>query len=253
MLPPISAATAREGRTHSHDFHQLVLPLAGCLSLSLAQGEDEVTQQRAAVIPAGEVHGYYAPDDNCFLVADVPHRVAPALERLPRFVDLAPPLRHYVRFVHAQLQCGGLSSGTGQQMLLLLLRLLQEQCGAAPEPDRRVAVARQYLEDHFRESVTVSQLASVAHLSQRQLNDLFRRELGMTPHQYLLRLRMDRARRLLEQTRLSVQQVADAVGYGSLAAFSDRFSRHFGVSPTHFRGKSKENHPDPKVSRAGSA
>jgi len=243
---------SREGQRHSHDHHQLVLPLAGCLSLAVAREEGQVAQQRAAIIPAGEEHGYYARNENRFLVADVPPAKAPALEQLPRFVDLSLPLLHYVRFVQAQLQCGEHSGATAQQMLVLLIRLVQEHYGRAPAPaaDRRVAVAKQYLEEHFREPVTVVQLAAVAHLSPRQLSDLFRRQVGLTPYQYLLQLRMQEARKLLEETVLGVQQVADAVGYGSLAAFSDRFSRYFGISPSYFRRNPKMNCADTKAAPA---
>ena len=254
MTDPVVTAHIRsyshEGQQHSHDFHQLVLPLTGRLSLAVAREENEVAQQRAAIIPAGEQHGYYARDENRFLVADIPEPLAPALERLPRFVDLSASLLHYVRFMQAQVQSGELSSDTGQQMLLLFARLLQEHYGSAPQPDRRVAVARQYLDDHFRQRITVTQLAAVAHLSPRQLNDLFRQQVGMTPHKYLLKLRMEASRKLLEQTCLSVQQVADAVGYGSLAAFSDRFARYFGISPSYFRRNSKTKRTDTKAAGA---
>lgn len=238
-----------EGHQHSHDYHQLVLPLAGTLSLSMAHLEDEVAHQRAAIIPAGERHGYYARDENRFLVADVPDHQAPALVSLPRFVDLSPPLQHYVRFLDAQLRHGSMSGCTGQQVLQLLVQLLQEQYGAAVQPDRRIQVARRFLDEHYRRRVTVAELARVAHLSPRQLNHLFRQQVGLPPHQYLLQRRMHEARRLLEHTRLGIRQVAEAVGYSSLAAFSDRFSRYFGLAPSHFRRNPKNHHMPAKTFR----
>lgn len=57
----------------------------------------------------------------------------------------------------------------------------------------------------------------------------------MTPQQYLIERRMQRAWQLLSETDLQVQQVAERVGYSNLAAFSDRFRRHFGRSPRQFR------------------
>ena len=55
-----------EGKSHSHDHHQLVLPLVGTLSLSVDAKEGKVAQHRAAIIPAGIGHGYAATDDNRF-------------------------------------------------------------------------------------------------------------------------------------------------------------------------------------------
>lgn len=228
-----------EGNTHSHDHHQLVLPLVGTLSLSVDAMEGEVAQHRAAIIPAGIGHGYAATDDNRFLVADVPAGLAPALDKLPCFVDLDSALLHYVQFLHAQLQNGTESDFTQHQMLLLLIQLLQERHGSRLKLDRRVHAAKQFLDEHFSQPLSMSEVACVSHLSIRQLNDLFRHQVGMTPHQYLTELRMKEAWRLLEQSGLSVQQVADAVGYSSLSAFSDRFRGHFGKAPSHFRRISK--------------
>ncbi|SMR77554.1 AraC family transcriptional regulator [Marinobacterium sediminicola] len=228
-----------EGKSHSHDHHQLVLPLVGKLSLSIDAMDGEVAQHRAAIIPSGSGHGYCATEYNRFLVADVPEGLAPALDKLPCFVDLDPALLHYIQFLHAQLQNGTESDFTQHQMLLLLIQLLQERHGSQLKLDRRVLAAKQYLDDHFSQPLSLSDAAAVAHLSIRQLNDLFRRQVGMTPHQYLTELRMKEAWRLLEQSDLSIQRVADAVGYSSLSSFSDRFRVHFGKSPRHFRRISK--------------
>ncbi|WP_098420506.1 helix-turn-helix domain-containing protein [Marinobacter sp. LV10MA510-1] len=230
-----------EGKQHSHGHHQLVLPLLGKLSLSVDKTECDVEQNRAAIIPSGSDHGYSASEENRFLVADVPEALAPALERLPFFVELDSALLHYVQFLHSQLVNGAGSCHTEHQMLLLLIQLLQERHGDKLNLDRRVSVAKQFIDDNFHKKIIVAELAAVAHLSIRQLNELFRTQIGMTPHHYLTELRMQESWRLLEQSDLNIQRIADAVGYSSLSSFSDRFSRHFGKSPSHFRRKSKQS------------
>ncbi|MBK1850660.1 helix-turn-helix domain-containing protein [Marinobacter sp. 1-4A] len=228
-----------EGRSHSHDHHQLVLPLVGTLCLSVDAVEGKVVNQRAAIIPSGRDHGFLATEENQFLVADIPEGLAPSLDRLPCFVELDSALLHYVKFLYSQIREGNGSAYTQHQMLLLLIQLLQERHGSELSLDRRVIVAKQYLDDRYRQSISASQLSGIAHLSTRQLNELFRKQIGMTPHQYLTELRMKEAWRLLEQSDLSVQRVADAVGYTSLSSFSDRFRGHFGHAPSYFRRKSK--------------
>jgi AraC-like DNA-binding protein len=228
-----------EGKQHSHGHHQLVLPLLGKLSLSIDKTEGDVERNRAAIIPSGSDHGYFASEENRFLVADVPEALAPALERLPFFVELDSALLHYVQFLHSQLVNGAVSSHTQHQMLLLLIQLLQERHGDKLNLDRRVSAAKQFIDDNFHKKISAAELATVAHLSIRQLNELFRKQIGMTPHHYLTELRMQESWRLLEQSDLNIQRIADAVGYGSLSSFSDRFSCHFGKPPSHFRRKSK--------------
>ncbi|SOB78097.1 AraC-type DNA-binding protein [Marinobacter sp. LV10R510-11A] len=228
-----------EGKQHSHGHHQLVLPLLGKLSLSVDKTEGDVERNRAAIIPSGSDHGYSASEENRFLVADVPEVHAPALERLPFFVELDSALLHYIQFLRSQLVNGTGSSHTQHQMLLLLIQLMQERHGDVLNLDRRVSAAKQFIDDNFHKKIAAAELATVSHLSIRQLNELFRKQIGMTPHHYLTELRMQESWRLLEQSDLNIQRIADSVGYGSLSSFSDRFSRHFGKSPSQFRRKSK--------------
>lgn len=120
-----------EPAQHSHDHHQLVLPLQGRLALAVDTLGGEVGAGQAAVIPAGSAHVFAAADENRFLVADLPAALAPSLEVLPPFVELDEALRHYVRFLHLQLGAQG-AEESRRQMLLLLVQLLQERNGQRP-------------------------------------------------------------------------------------------------------------------------
>lgn len=224
-----------ETQIHRHDYHQLVLPVAGRLSMTIDGRDGEVSSSGFALVSAGRDHGFAGSDQNCFVVADVPAALAPELERLPSYIGLDPALAQYVVFLHQQLLHSSDSPGSNRQMLLLLIELLKERYGDGPRLDRRIDAVRSYLEVNFDQQLSLAQLAAIAHLSVRQLNHVFRRELGMTPRQYLVEKRMQRAWQLLSEGELQVQQVAERVGYSSLAAFSDRFRRHFGHPPRYFR------------------
>lgn len=228
-----------ETRRHRHDYHQLVLPLAGCLEMEVDRQGGRVAARQAAIIPAGAEHGFAAEGDNCFMVADLPAALAPELARLPSFVELDEGLLHYLQFLGHECRRGSTLDGAGRarSMLLLLVQLLAERFGEPLPVDRRLARARDYLEQNLDRPLRIAELAQVAHLSVRQLNTLFRHQFGCSPQQYLLALRMQRARQLLAEGELSVQQVAEHCGYASLAAFSKRFSRQFGCSPRQFRGQ----------------
>jgi len=228
-----------EGKKHDHHYHQLVLPLIGTLSLSIDHHGGEVNEKKAAIISAGSDHEYSAWNDNCFLVADIPYALAPKLAKLPQFVDIDSSLHLYIGFLHKQLLAKEHGSNTQQQMLLLLVQLLQERHGSALHIDQRIVVAKRFLDEHYHRKVTMVELANIAHLSIRQLSSLFKDQVGITPHHYLTKVRMQQARHLLENSDLSIQRIADNVGYHSLSTFSDRFSQYFGQSPRHFRRKSQ--------------
>jgi len=229
----------QESQQHQHDYHQLVLPAHGRLELDVEGRGGLVQAGQLAVIAAGNSHGFAAPGDNAFVVANVPATLAPQLAALPAFLPLDAGLLAYVEFLRAELIRPGAGENGRRQMLLLLTQLLAERAGAAAQLDRRVAAARAVLDARFAEDISLAQLAAAAHLSVRQLSELFRRQLGMSPGQYQLEQRMQHGWLLLEQGSLPVQQVAEQCGYASLSAFSDRFRRHFGLAPSHFRHPAK--------------
>ncbi len=233
------------GETHSHDYHQLVLPLEGHMEMVFGSESGVVEAESAAVISADSPHHYRARGDNRFIVADVPKALAPSLAQLPAFIRLDPALGHFLLFLQAELQKADREGGDAhthsrRQLTLMLVQLLTERFGRSLRVDRRLEAARQYLDDHLDHPVTLAELGVVANMSQRQLTELFRRYFDMSPKQYLLEQRMQQAWRLLHDTDLPIQQIGERCGYGSLSAFSTRFSTHFGYSPSTLRNDSAE-------------
>ncbi|WP_261844656.1 helix-turn-helix domain-containing protein [Aliamphritea ceti] len=229
---------ASDTKSHSHDYHQLVLPVSGHLDMQIDNTGGQVDTYQGAIIAAGAVHEFSAEGSNRFLVADIPQQLARQLEQLPAFIELDASLSHYVQFLHSQITAKQHTSQ--QQMLLLLIQLLNERFNTRSTPaDTRIDTAKQYIDSHYAERLSANQLALIANLSPRQLGQLFKSQTGMTPQQYLLEKRMQTAWFLLHNTDQPVQIIADKVGYQNLAAFSDRFRKHFGQSPRHFRQHTK--------------
>lgn len=227
--------------SHSHDYHQLVLPVAGNLDIQIGNTGGLVDNCKGAIIAAGAVHEFAAQGSNRFLVADIPYSLARQLEQLPVFIELDDSLSHYVQFLHSQMTGQQTQQPSSQQqMLLLLIQLLNERfTDTDSNPDARVTAVKRYIDNHYAEAITARQLASTANLSPRQLGQIFKARTGMTPQQYLLEKRMQTAWLLLSNSQEPVQIIADKVGYRNLAAFSDRFRKHFGHSPRYFRQHSE--------------
>src|SRR5688500_6315675 len=80
-------------------------------------------------------------------------------------------------------------------------------------------------------------IAAQSGVSQRQLQRLFRRHLGMTPTQYFLKARLQRARHLLQYSTLSVTEIAIATGFASMSHFTRRYTELYGRTPTAERGR----------------
>jgi AraC-like DNA-binding protein len=99
---------------------------------------------------------------------------------------------------------------------------------------RRLCRGRDLLADGYQSRVLLVQAAREACLSEFHFHRLFRDTFGETPHDFLTRRRMDRARQMLASER-TVTEVCFEVGYGSLGSFSTKFRAQFGRSPVEFQ------------------
>jgi AraC family transcriptional regulator of arabinose operon len=97
--------------------------------------------------------------------------------------------------------------------------------------DERVRRAVRYLAMHPAESFRLDRLARHCGLSVSRLSHLFREELGTSPQRFSEKLRLECARDLLTQTRLSIGEVAAEVGFSDPLYFSRRYRRAFGHAP----------------------
>lgn len=153
------------------------------------------------------------------------------------------------RIVH-RLQTDFIAGGLGEKLvarahlltlLLLLLRESRRQRTGEPRAalrafgDRRrkalMLQARQYLETHYAEPLTLESIASALQVSAYYLSHVFSEENDFTLFATLTTLRMEKARLLLRAGNQSVAEIARAVGYDNSNYFSKVFRRYFGVAP----------------------
>jgi AraC-like DNA-binding protein len=92
-----------------------------------------------------------------------------------------------------------------------------------------------YVLEHYGEAVSVEQLAKEAHLSVSQLQREFRRLFGMSPTDYLLKVRLLMSRRFLEQEHSQVGEIAHQCGFYDQSHFSRAFRKATGLRPLEYR------------------
>ena len=97
----------------------------------------------------------------------------------------------------------------------------------------RVKVVIQFMEANLQRKISLDELADAANLSRSYLCTLFKAETGLSTGEYLRRLRMEKASRLLATTLLSVKQIMAVVGYTS--NFVRHFRRYFEFTPSEYR------------------
>ncbi|WP_058300818.1 AraC family transcriptional regulator [Gorillibacterium timonense] len=131
-----------------------------------------------------------------------------------------------------------ITSAFFQLMATLLDEASGERSGSRPPESRRkiyAARAMEYVDVNYSRGVTVEELAADLGLSRKYLSRLFKDETGISPQQYLLKYRLDKASELLRGTALSVKEVSFSVGYKDPLLFSRMFKQLFGLSPRQYR------------------
>ena len=105
------------------------------------------------------------------------------------------------------------------------------------ETARALHPALAFMDDHFADPLDLDQIAGRAHFSRYHFIRLFRRLFYETPHQYLTRKRIEKAKELLALEDLSVTEICLTVGFESLGSFSGLFHRMVGWSPSVYRAR----------------
>jgi len=169
----------------------------------------------------------------------------PALRRHPLLAvravadlsDLVAAAREAAHLVHAPpapLSALRLKAALLRVLLLAATEFEGRGNPAAGDPRLLKALAAVH-ERHRDPDLGVDDLADAARLSPEHLGRLFRRAFAVSPMQYVLRLRLERARGLLSKTGLGVKEVAHLVGFRDAAYFSRSIRRATGVPPSQLR------------------
>jgi transcriptional regulator GlxA family with amidase domain len=122
--------------------------------------------------------------------------------------------------------------------------LMVEMEGATSD---RVSALLRWVVKHLNEDLSVDELAARAAMSPRNFARRFRAEMGVTPAQYVQRLRLDAARRLLTEGDLPTDQVAARCGFGARETMRLAFQRHLRVAPQEFRQRFRHSGPNLEV------
>lgn len=120
------------------------------------------------------------------------------------------------------------------QMVYEILEQMERQNIIAVKPDL-VAQAVRYIHERYREPITLETLLEHLSCSSRQLLRAFKKQVRTSPIDYLIQLRMSKAKHLLLSTDFTLKEIADSVGYTDSYYFSRIFKKYEGVSPTSFK------------------
>lgn len=100
-----------------------------------------------------------------------------------------------------------------------------------------VDFVKKYIEEHYIEEIQLGDLALVAHVSPSYLSTRFKKEMGVSFTEYLVRYRMNKAKKYLKKQNITCKEVAESVGYKDYAQFSKMFKKYIGMTPTDYQNQ----------------
>jgi transcriptional regulator GlxA family with amidase domain len=107
--------------------------------------------------------------------------------------------------------------------------------------DRRIEASIKIMSEGIHRNISVNELAEQVRLSTSHFIRLFKAETSFSPKQYVRHLKMKQAETLLNESFLSVKEIAASVGVGDRSHFSRDFKKRYGHTPTSFRGRDQDS------------
>ncbi|WP_182201445.1 helix-turn-helix domain-containing protein [Paraliobacillus salinarum] len=130
-------------------------------------------------------------------------------------------------------------------LIMLLKRQLTLEIEAEKQTSlsKEIAQAKQYIDQYFKEDISLNKLSQLTHLNKFYLSHAFKDALGQTPIDYVNHRRIEEAKVLLLTTDYMISQIATIVGYSSQTYFSEVFKKYELQSPTKYRKKQAIKNP----------
>lgn len=236
---------------HHHDYHQIVIGLSGYAEFEIAGQGGVVAPLSGCLVPANIEHYYEGIGDNRQLIIDLPDDASPltgvnrpsrALFDRPGYFSLDESLQHYLQFLINEMSQA--DHAPGDLLVTTLLSSLHARLGAtlgspplARRSGRSLDVQRleQFILERLDQRLSVSDLARLACLSEAHFAERFREQTGITPYQFVMRLRLTRARELTMLTDMPLADIAERTGFANQSALSNAFRRRYGHPPMQLR------------------
>jgi AraC family transcriptional regulator len=124
----------------------------------------------------------------------------------------------------------------------LAIHLLRNYCATSPRLSSysdglslaKLVFITDYIDEHLHQDLTLTEIAAIAQISPYHFLRLFKQSMGITPHQYILQSRINKAKYLLQHSKLSIAEIAVRAGFCDQSHLTRYFKRMLGVTPKQF-------------------
>ena len=244
-----------------HTFHQHVISVhhfaETAQSLRRFAGQvrtESLGEGDVVVMPAGVPHWnrWDRPGEFTLLILQHEHLTRTAAENLDsRRVEILPQFSRKDRLIESvgealywELRAGvdasrlyvdSLASALAHHLLRIYSSCGLPRESHSPLTRQELRRAIEVINDRLADNLTLAEIAAAVHMSEHHFARVFKNALGTSPHQYLIRRRVNRTQELLRTTNLSIQEIAWRVGFSNQSHFTAHFRKLLGCTPKAYR------------------
>lgn len=239
---------------HTHSCAELFFIIGGSGAFEVQKSQFPVALNDLVVVNSGVPHRETSQTHNPM------EYIVLGVEGLEAFADISgyalihlhadqASIGNCLRLMLLEMRAGqtGCESICQHLLEIILLQLLRRDdfalssAPSGPKASRECNLVRRYLDNHFKESITLDQLASMVHINKYYLSHAFQKEYNTSPINYLIQRRIEESRFLLSETDHSLSHIAQVLGFSSLSYFSQSFRKAEGISPLEYRKRCRQN------------
>lgn len=240
------------GDRHHHSHHQVVLGFEGNAAFELeGEGGDQLCLGNGCLVPTESDHAFQGLGDNRMVVLDfsvdasidssIDHEMLCRLFDRPHYFQLDAQFGNLLTAMAREIDQFGHDPHMQQHVSALLLHSLYQRLTGRAVPGQeslgRFDMSRidQMIRHRLQEKVSVTEMADLCHMSISQFHLRFRQVTGMTPYQYVMKLRLDQAIWLLRCSSHSIADIALETGFSNQSALTHAVKNRTGHSPGQIR------------------
>lgn len=220
---------------HTHNCHEIVFYGQGCEGMiDIGENSFSFKAGDVSVNPAGEVHSeiHTGRGNVCFFGffgdMDITGGVYSNMWFLQQlFRDILKETRNQEYGYKEITDC----------KIREIITYIKRRCKTAFHGVKDLSHCRRYIDENFMHRISIPALGRISGYSGEYFRHLFTEEFGISPQQYIVKKRLDHARRLLENTDIKCTEIAGMSGFSDSGQLTKMFSAAYGVTPLKYRRK----------------
>ena len=218
---------------HSHDYAQLMLPLNGKIYLETEYKKLTLEEKYIFFLPPNCEHYYQGEENNEFLVLDIPKHLVTIsdMEKIKGGSKLLLDEKWDAirNLLLNEIYTKNSSNNINNLFHFFYNFLITEN----------TSVSIKHINENFTEDIKIEQLAEMEHYNPSYYSEWFKKNMGVSPKDYIQNLRVTKAKELLLDTDYTITQIGQIVGYKHSPSFTRVFKEQTGYSPVEYRKTSK--------------